>query len=155
MEKKIISSHFFLFIGSCHQSPFPKWMLINKFSLYQILSVVSNLLRKLSDIRDVVRLKLNADEGEFASICVVLIRSFFFYFFDGVLIRSLKYVNLKLLICKFYFLLFIIFPLFSLRKSDSSDWVVTCELFGLWSLDQPWGNVGRVNCVTKLGYDWQ
>lgn len=32
---------------------------------------MSNLLRKLSDIRDVVRLKLNADEGESASICGV------------------------------------------------------------------------------------
>ena len=49
---------------------------------------------------------------------------------------------------------------------------MTCELFGLWSLDKPWavtvsclgnvgtvtvsclGNVGRVNCVTKLGYDF-
>lgn len=88
---------------------------------------MSNLLRKLSDIRDVVRLKLNADEGESASICVVLI-------------RYLKYVNLKLLNLYIFYFLF------------SSICVVL-----IWTLEfgpvLSRGNVGTVNCVTKLGYD--
>lgn len=57
---------------------------------------MSNLLRRLSDIRDVVRVKLNADEGEFVSICVVLI-------------RSLKYVNLKQLNLQILFFIFYYF----------------------------------------------